>query len=679
MKSARPLFSKALFYKNLQRFWPVLAAYLLLVLLYSYGIGSSIPHDTVFDQEFFSQLIHRGSETLVVLVALFSIVAAAAVFSFIHNSRATAMMNALPFDRKTVFISNYLSGLFMLLIPLLVLFLFFLGIGSRYGVLQMVPLLEWLSAFTILTLLLFSLAVFVGLITGNIIAHLVFYGIANCLLIGLEGLVKGLLGYFLYGFTNSSDYVFAIATPMVYASGQLSSYSGESMQWGVWIAYLLAALLLTGLAYYMYRHRKMENAGDVIAIHKLNPLFKYGVTFCSSLAFGTILLDIFNWQDFFAGALVLLLLAGMIGYFVSEMLMQKTFRVWQTYKGFVVYAVILVLISISIYNDWYGYASRMPEADQVEAVAFSYSGGNYFNARLLEADRGRVYMDQLINLPDSLAVAYGTPLSLERDSIYDSYDYPVMENLSPEEMQSLWAITTGVFSSDAGKETVYGLHSFLAGNAEQIRDTYRQRQQSYNWDGLMHYTITFVYRLENGKLQYHSFPVILPLYPEEGLDKQVLSQLAAIAGCEEERSKLAGAVDVEAQNIRYLDVNFHMKNVQYEKAMAATRGIEFAQPTREVLDKPLEIKPEDRGAFLQAVQADYRDMSDYEIFDSAFLTCASVDMQAEFPQLPSYNRFRERSYYFNLSPYHRHVFDFLQERGYIDAETLEFIKENTRR
>ena len=36
MKSARLSFSKALFYKNMQRFWPILAAYLIGMALFGY-------------------------------------------------------------------------------------------------------------------------------------------------------------------------------------------------------------------------------------------------------------------------------------------------------------------------------------------------------------------------------------------------------------------------------------------------------------------------------------------------------------------------------------------------------------------------------------------------------------------------------------------------------------------
>ena len=103
MKSARLSFSKALFYKNMQRFWPILAAYLIGMALFGYGVASSIPDYLVLEPHYFTNLIYRASGVLVMLVALFSILAAAAVFAYMHNSRSTAMINALPFNRKPCF------------------------------------------------------------------------------------------------------------------------------------------------------------------------------------------------------------------------------------------------------------------------------------------------------------------------------------------------------------------------------------------------------------------------------------------------------------------------------------------------------------------------------------------------------------------------------------------------
>ena len=394
------------------------------------------------------------------------------------------------------------------------------------------------------------------------------------------------------------------------------------------------------------------------------------------------MLTLFGLVTIFGVAVILYLLAGMVGYFVAEMLMQKTFRVWKNYRGFVVYALIFVLASVSVYYDWNGYASRLPAADQVEAVAFSHNNISHINMQLLEADRSRVYWDQIINMPDSMALTYGTPLSLQRDSNSDAYNYPVMENLSPEEMKRLWAITPGIYNSDASIEVIYSLHGYMVDNMPDIRDEYRQRRQE-RWidsENLRHYYICFAYRLDSGDIQYYSFPVILPLYPQDESDQQMLDQLMAIIGSPEERSKKAAVLDIEIENIHYLDVNFHVKHYAEDREKTLPQAtIEATRPMAELIERqPVEIQPGDRAAFLEAVQADYQEMSDYQMFEAEYLTCANVDMQVEYPHLPSYNRFRDRHYPFSISVYNQNVFDLLQERHYLDAETVEYIREGAR-
>jgi hypothetical protein len=169
------------------------------------------------------------------------------------------------------------------------------------------------------------------------------------------------------------------------------------------------------------------------------------------------------------------------------------------------------------------------------------------------------------------------------------------------------------------------------------------------------------------------------LYPQDESDQQTLDQLMAIISSPEERSKKAAVLDIEVEDIRYLDVNFHVKHyADWEKKLPQAT-IEATRPMAELIERqPVEIQPADRAAFLEAVQADYLEMSDYQMFESEYLTCANVDMQVEYPHLPSYNRFRDRHYPFYISVYNQNVFDLLQERDYLDAEAVEYIREGAK-
>ena len=99
---------------------------------------------------------------------------------------------------------------------------------------------------------------------------------------------------------------------------------------------------MTGLL--LYKRRHMEVATDVVSFNIVKPIFKYSATFCSSALLGTIIVEILNLNQNLTGYIAAYLTGGFIGYFVCEMLLRKTFRVFKAYKGFVVYGLILIIL-----------------------------------------------------------------------------------------------------------------------------------------------------------------------------------------------------------------------------------------------------------------------------------------------------------------------------------------------
>lgn len=681
MRSTPQLFSKALFKQNLHRFWPVLVAYLLFVLISSFAMVMSYKYQEIITSEMFMRNVFSLSEILVIVVAFFSIAIAVAVYSYIHNSIATAMYNTLPYTRKTVFLSNFLSGFFMLMVPLLVLFLLLIGIGINFNCLNILGLLKWLFIFTSVSLLLYSAAVIIGMLTGSIIAHIAFFGVANFLLIGLETLIDYFLSEYLYGYVStglSTTSLIAKATPIIYTSS-LSHNSQTQNDWALWIIYLLLGLFLTWLALKLYQKRKMENTGDVIAIRQLNPIFKYGFTFCCSLTFGLMLISIFSLRSNFFLSLIMLLLSGMMGYFVAEMLLKKSYRVLNTYKGFLVYALLLILVSISIYNDWYGYASRMPEIDKVEAVVFSNDGLSYYAMNNLQADKNRVFLDEIPKLPDSLAVTYGNPIDKEL-SLSGNYRYVYRnaENLTPEEMTLLWSVIPGIYMEDKSIADIYQLHTYLSTNVKDIRNKYRSRDNS-EWylqqeHDYLYYNIRIIYRFEDGEVKNYSFPILMPKQKTDKLDIDIYNQLASIAGSKERRSKKIAAIDLAPENIRNIVFNQHI-NRYMEKYPDKFKSV--AVPITEAIGD-IEIAPEDYAEFLDALKADYSSMSDEEMLTLSHHNWGYVRFYIENLHLPTNNKYRDRSFGIDINYYYKNTIEFLKNHGYIDDETYDIIKEYTK-
>ena len=120
-------------------------------------------------------------------------------------------------------------------------------------------------------------------------------------------------------------------------------------------------------------------------------------------------------------------------------------------------------------------------------------------------------------MPDSMALAYGTPLNLERKSASESYQYQSGESQSSGYEKPV-GYKSGIYVRDDSIDMVYNLHGFMVDNIEEIRDSYRQyrREHASVWNDLGEsYTLSIMYRLDNGKIHYYNFPVILPLYPED--------------------------------------------------------------------------------------------------------------------------------------------------------------------
>ena len=92
-------------------------------------------------------------------------------------------------------------------------------------------------------------------------------------------------------------------------------------------------IILYGVSLYLYKKRKTESASEAIAFSKLRTIFKYGVTFCTMLFggvyFSAVQSNSFIWMIF--GYII----GAIIGYYIAEMVLQKTWRVFtQSQRAF---------------------------------------------------------------------------------------------------------------------------------------------------------------------------------------------------------------------------------------------------------------------------------------------------------------------------------------------------------
>ena len=119
MRSATSYFNFTLLRKNFARFWPIWSLYGLfwLAVLPLNILSNRIHWDGGMARSLPLNYLDGGPSAAVALTALFGLLCAMAVFSYLYASRSVGMLHALPLRREGLFLTNLLSGLVMMAIP----------------------------------------------------------------------------------------------------------------------------------------------------------------------------------------------------------------------------------------------------------------------------------------------------------------------------------------------------------------------------------------------------------------------------------------------------------------------------------------------------------------------------------------------------------------------------------
>ena len=365
MRSATSFFDKTLFRSQLKHTWPLWLGYTALwlflvpVMLFSelsaYQLGYSAADASYL-------LLNTGVRGGIFISFFFGLFFAMLAFSHLTQSRATNGFHALPVRRETIFLTAYLTGLFCQLS----------------------------------TILFYSFAVLCMMMTGQILAAPVFYFVGNILVPGMEYLLRNFAGNFLYGYSGHTDVALGFLSPPLYMytvvdiasietcesdSYYVTAYALEHRSFMILAAYALAGLVIALIALLLYRTRKSEMTGSTVAFPWATPIFKYGVAFCTAVALGQFLYYFLFGQyrssgnDSLPGTILCMAAAGLVGYFVAEMLIKKSFRVFRAgAKGAAIVALALVLLGVAMSFDLTGYEKRVPDESEIESVYYTFSG-----------------------------------------------------------------------------------------------------------------------------------------------------------------------------------------------------------------------------------------------------------------------------------------------------------------
>ena len=411
MRSKTSCFNGTLFRKNLSRYWPLwgLASFggamfplaMLLELLHN-GFRFWSPLET--RQAYYTVL----SYGVPVISIVYAILCAMAVWSYLYNARSVGMMHTLPVRREGLFVTNVLSGLTMMAIPYAVTGVLLVLVTMLFGGFEPVGVLVTVLGVMGESLFFFGLATFCAFVVGNVFMLPALYGLLNFIAVLTDFMVNLLAQGFCFGLNSSYSGTVEWLSPVVYLMQKISPNSTYETQWVTdrlggqryerdvltavtlengWLiaAYAAAGAALLGLAWLLYRRRRSESAGDVVAVGWMKPVFRYGCAAYSAILGGRLLYALL-WDSFQSGRyftvlpMILCMIAGgAIGYYAASMLLAKTPRVFKTtWKGMLAVALGCAALCGAMKCDLFGVVRRVPAPDSVKLVNVYAAGSNYY-------------------------------------------------------------------------------------------------------------------------------------------------------------------------------------------------------------------------------------------------------------------------------------------------------------
>ena len=382
----KSFFNRTVLKKDLTRFWPVWAGYLILSLLLLVGHVTGTTHQVSSHNRFLSRILGNSS----VFLLVYALITAQLLFKDLYQSQLANAIHALPVRREGLFLTHYVAGMIIGLGSNLV----FCMVNLLFVDEWLTPLLCWL-ALSMMYFLFFSIAVFCIMCTGKQFASIALYVLANSIAaIGIwlfkvlfVPLFHGMELYYDRYIMSKLHYLSPVVLFMNYnQSGQRpwilfehsptcnSHYIGgfSKCQYvvsglgDIWYYLAILTALSIGIsvaALLIYRKRPMENTGDFVIFKPLGIIFTLMGSFCIGVL--TYLL---------MGQRLIGMLPGMvIGFFICEMLLKRTFKVFGKKIWLkLVFSCVAIAVSLGVtYAAVQSVVWRIPKGDQVSRITIS--------------------------------------------------------------------------------------------------------------------------------------------------------------------------------------------------------------------------------------------------------------------------------------------------------------------
>lgn len=395
--------NKTILKTDITRYAPLWGGYTLMLALLTLMCIRAPEENPEYAYAEMVRLFSARAGQMVPINGFYALVVVQALWGDLLTPRLCNSLHAMPVTRDGFFGAHLVSGVLFAIVPNVLVYS--LAALMVPGEIAAAPLMT-LAAGCLQYLFYLGAALVAVQLAGNRMGMVLAYGMLNFFSILVYWFCAEVFTPLTYGTEANVNWMANICPTVVMYRGSYfiplehyldtptaSIYYYDGMErGGLWVPAMVCALVgvgLIALAQFLYRRRKLESAGDLLAYPGLAPVF---------LVMNTLMVAAFihlgvSLMDFEAVSQYFFLPLGLIvGYVSGLMLLRRTTRVFRK-RLLLPLAGILVLCALTvcgIYTDAFRVIRRVPQENQVMSVTVEPVNGNYGRKPLEVTDREKI-------------------------------------------------------------------------------------------------------------------------------------------------------------------------------------------------------------------------------------------------------------------------------------------------
>lgn len=322
---------------------------------------------------------------------IFPVLAGIILTSYMTKKGSSDFMHSLPFKRESLLTHVYAAGAASLVLPIvinaaivLIMRPFVHPISYTIG-----DIAEWAGLSAFIVLFLFIVTVLIGLFIGPaILQGVMAYGIFIIPAI-LVVLTLTNARYFVNGLAVDS-YTTKIMEEGIFFI-RAGAYEAKPFTGTEWLVYIALAAAAVAISYYVYKVRPAEAVDETIVF----PFFRWAFIFV--LTFGAMMIGGLYFAELLGGTSAWMItgyvIGALAGYTLLQMIVQKSLRLIWPWKGFALFAALMVVLLIPGMLFAKSYENAVPDSTDITKVYVGESNEPFENEFYMEEQKALLQPD----------------------------------------------------------------------------------------------------------------------------------------------------------------------------------------------------------------------------------------------------------------------------------------------